>query len=434
MNITEVDIVCLVFLTILFIGALLAEKKYPKTHKIILYSAFFVSVAMSTDNLYLYTGISIILAFALLAKKIIYIPGKCNAVPLVAVLSGFLCFFSVDIMVAWWIVITLFCVIPQKFFIISSEKKTNRTEENKTNKTEEEWVSVDDEHLLEKLSEAYNARTPNKEIRNTDIPYRDSRCIDKYGFYDYSRKVIRLSENEDQWEYQIRSGNLPVYKSLKEDNQSDFFISMKVSGRNGQFIDLKSQRFGDATDALAFARSLRYNLACPCVVRKAETGNGYIVIASNADRYLLEKNESAVKNTYEFRNPFYNVYESTETDEFEEEDEPDDTESPKPYTNGLEYEQYIAMRMRIEGFKNVEVTPASGDFGADIIFEREGVKFCAQCKLYSKPVGIAAVQEVIGAKAHYKCAAAMVITNSTYTEAARQLAKDNAVILVDEFT
>lgn len=426
MSITEVDIVCLVFLAILFVGALTAEKRYPKTHKLVLYSAFFISVAMSTDNLYLYTGISIILAFALLAKKIIYIPGKCNAVPLVAVLSGFLCFFSIDIMVVWWIVITLFCVTPRKFFIILPE--------NKTNKTEEEWVSVDDEHLLEKLSEAYNARTPNKEIRNTDTPYRDFRCIDKYGFYDYSRKSVHLSENEEQWEYQIRSGNLPVYQSLKEDNQSDFFISMKVSGRNGQFIDLKSQRFGDATDALAFARSLRYNLACPCVVRKAETGNGYIVIASSADSYLLEKNESAVKNTYEFRNPFYNVYESTGTDALGEEDELDDTESTKQYTNGLEYEQYIAMRMRSEGFKNVEVTPASGDFGADIIFEREGVKFCAQCKLYSKPVGISAVQEVIGAKAHYKCAAAMVITNSTYTDAAQQLAKENAVILVDEFT
>ncbi len=408
MNITEVDIVCLVFLAMLFIGALSAEKKYPKTHKIILYSAFLVSVAASTDNLYLYTGVSIVLAFALLAKKIIYIPGKCNSVPLVAVLSGFLCFFSIDIMVVWWIVITLFCVTPRKFFVISSTP--------------------------------YENNSPKEFLPKTEIKYEktsgdsDLRDIDDTGYYDYSRKVIRLSENEERWEFQIRSGNLPVYQSLKEDNQSDFFISMKVSGRNGQFIDLKSQRFGDATDALAFARSLRYNLACPCVVRKAETGNGYIVIASSADSYLLEKNESAVKNTYEFRNPFYNVYESPETDEFEEGDEPDDTESPKPYTNGLEYEQYIAMRMRIEGFKNVEVTPASGDFGADIIFEREGVKFCAQCKLYSKPVGIAAVQEVIGAKAHYKCAAAMVITNSTYTEAARQLAKDNAVILVDEFT
>lgn len=426
MNITEVDIVCLVFLSMLFVGALLAEKKYPKTHKIILYFAFFVSVAASTDNLHLYTIVSIVLAFALLINKIIYIPGKCNAVPLVAVLSGFLCFFSIEIMVVWWIVITLFYVTPRKFFIISSE--------NKTNKTEEEWVSGDDENLLEKLSAAYTAQTNSAKTRNTNTPNQDSRYIDKYGYYDYSRKVIRLSENEEQWEFQIRSGNLPVYKSLKEDNQSDFFISMKVSGRNGQFVDLKSQRFGDATDALAFARSLRYNLACPCVVRKSETGNGYIVIASSADSYLLEKNESAVKNTYEFRNPFYNVYESTGTDALEEEDELDDTESTKQYTNGLEYEQYIAMRMRSEGFKNVEVTPASGDFGADIIFEREGVKFCAQCKLYSKPVGISAVQEVIGAKAHYKCAAAMVITNSTYTDAAQQLAKENAVILVDNFT
>lgn len=239
----------------------------------------------------------------------------------------------------------------------------------------------------------------------------------------------RKAEKESQWEFQIRCGNLPVNQSLKEDNRSNYFITMRVIGSDGNFVDLQSMKFGDSMDALTFARDIRHKLYSDCVVRKAESGTAYVVIASEVSTLMLYPYQSNVKKVYEFVNPVYDVYNQSE-----DEDDEECMSAPPKYTTGLEYEQYIAMRMRSEGFKNVEVTPASGDFGADIIFEREGVKFCAQCKLYSKPVGIAAVQEVIGAKAHYKCAFAMVITNSTYTEAARQLAKENAVILVDEFT
>lgn len=430
---TEVVSAALWTILISTVFALAVEKLSHTLGRWLLYFPFLCSCAFSLEDHVLFSALSLVISWIMFAKRMFYYEGnqrKCEFLSVLVMIFGIFGIASSTYFMIWWVLATVCHFIPGHYLAVTVKDPKQKDSKQETDNV---WVSTDDENLLEKLSEAYTAQTSSAETRNTNIPCRDSRCIDKCGYYDYSRQSVHLSETEQQWEMQIRSGNLPVYQSLKEDNQSDFFISMKVSGRSGQFIDLKSQRFGDATNALAFARSLRYNLACPCVVRKAETGNGYIVIASSADSYLLEKNESAVKNTYEFRNPFYNVYESPETDEFEEGDEPDDTESPKPYTNGLEYEQYIAMRMRIEGFKNVEVTPASGDFGADIIFEREGVKFCAQCKLYSKPVGISAVQEIIGAKAHYNCAVAMVITNNTYTDAARQLAKENAVILVDEF-
>lgn len=99
---------------------------------------------------------------------------------------------------------------------------------------------------------------------------------------------------------------------------------------------------------------------------------------------------------------------------------------------GLEYEHYVALQLTAKGFKKVEVTKASGDFGADILaIDSDGTLMCVQCKKYSSPVGIQAVQEVIGAKAYYKGSRAVVITNSSFTTAARELAKKSGVELYE---
>ncbi len=102
--------------------------------------------------------------------------------------------------------------------------------------------------------------------------------------------------------------------------------------------------------------------------------------------------------------------------------------------SGIDYEHFVAEQLSRQGFFNVEVTQASGDFGADIIMsDKNGDKVCVQCKQYSKPVGIKAVQEIIGAKAYYKCQRAMVITTATFTPAAKELAGTSGVELYENF-
>ncbi len=44
-------------------------------------------------------------------------------------------------------------------------------------------------------------------------------------------------------------------------------------------------------------------------------------------------------------------------------------------------------------FKSVEVTRGSGDYGVDVLAEKEGVTYAVQCKRYDGPVGVKAVQE-----------------------------------------
>jgi restriction system protein len=97
---------------------------------------------------------------------------------------------------------------------------------------------------------------------------------------------------------------------------------------------------------------------------------------------------------------------------------------------GTEFEERLAHAFRAGGWR-VSLTPATGDFGADLVLERDGVRTVVQAKRWDDSVGIEAVYEVVGAKAHYGASEAVVVTNFLFTPAAVELADDNGVALVE---
>lgn len=97
---------------------------------------------------------------------------------------------------------------------------------------------------------------------------------------------------------------------------------------------------------------------------------------------------------------------------------------------GEEFEELLKAYFRKSGYK-VELTPKSGDYGADLIVRKNGEKIIVQAKRYKGSVGISAVQEVIGAREYYKGSKALVITNSYFTPAAKELAGKTKVKLWD---
>ena len=99
--------------------------------------------------------------------------------------------------------------------------------------------------------------------------------------------------------------------------------------------------------------------------------------------------------------------------------------------DGINFEDLCGKLLEKNGFTNISVTKSSGDFGADIIAYKEEVKYAIQCKKYSTPVGVCAVQEVIASKSIYDCHVACVLTNNYFTPAAVELAKKNLVLLWD---
>ena len=104
------------------------------------------------------------------------------------------------------------------------------------------------------------------------------------------------------------------------------------------------------------------------------------------------------------------------------------------YNNGYEYEVYCAFKLADRGFRNIEITQKSNDFGADIICESNGIKICVQCKCYSYGnIGVDAIQEVVAALAHYGCHKGVIMTTGTLTPSAIQLAYENNVEIIDNF-
>lgn len=98
--------------------------------------------------------------------------------------------------------------------------------------------------------------------------------------------------------------------------------------------------------------------------------------------------------------------------------------------SGEEFEERLGALFTAMGYA-VRRTGQRGDFGADLVVEREGGRAVVQAKRYRGAVGIEAVQQAVGAARYYEAAGAMVVTNSTCTPAARALASANGVELVE---
>lgn len=97
--------------------------------------------------------------------------------------------------------------------------------------------------------------------------------------------------------------------------------------------------------------------------------------------------------------------------------------------NGMEFEKLCSDILRSLGW-HTSMTKGSGDQGIDIIATKENIVVVLQCKRYSGSVGNKAVQEVLGGKEMIKANFAAVVTNSTYTKSARQLAANSGVMLI----
>jgi restriction system protein len=104
---------------------------------------------------------------------------------------------------------------------------------------------------------------------------------------------------------------------------------------------------------------------------------------------------------------------------------------PMDEMEGHDFEYYCADILKERGFLEVEVTKGSGDFGADILAEKDGVTYAIQCKCYDKPIGVKAVQEVYAGRDYYDRMVGVVMTNQYFTQPAVELARKLNVMLWD---
>ena len=99
--------------------------------------------------------------------------------------------------------------------------------------------------------------------------------------------------------------------------------------------------------------------------------------------------------------------------------------------DGDKFEALIKRLYEGAGY-TAQLTGRTGDQGGDLVVVRADTKKVIQAKLRrNMTVGNDAVQQVIGAKGVYNCPGAVVITNSTFTPEAEELARIHGVELVD---
>ena len=104
---------------------------------------------------------------------------------------------------------------------------------------------------------------------------------------------------------------------------------------------------------------------------------------------------------------------------------------PMDEMEGHDFEYYCAALLESMGFLEVEVTKGSGDFGADILAEKDGISYAIQCKCYDKPIGVRAVEEIYAGRDYYDRMVGVVMTNQYFTQPAVDMAKKLNIILWD---
>lgn len=97
--------------------------------------------------------------------------------------------------------------------------------------------------------------------------------------------------------------------------------------------------------------------------------------------------------------------------------------------NGFQFERFCGNLLRNNGFRNVEVTQGSGDYGIDILAEKDEVTYAIQCKCYSSKIGNKVIQEVYSGKAFYNRMVGVIMTNNYFTQSAIDTAKKTKILL-----
>jgi len=98
-------------------------------------------------------------------------------------------------------------------------------------------------------------------------------------------------------------------------------------------------------------------------------------------------------------------------------------------SDGHAFEGWVTEALVTFGW-DAEVTRRSGDQGIDVLASKNGKNIGIQCKLYGSSVGNKAIQEAYAGKIFYGVDAACVISNTSFTSSARELASATGVRLL----
>jgi len=96
------------------------------------------------------------------------------------------------------------------------------------------------------------------------------------------------------------------------------------------------------------------------------------------------------------------------------------------------FEQEVAKILAAYGFVT-RLTPHTGDYGADILAQRQGITYVVEVKQYASGtlVGRPELQKLQGARLYYRADAMIFVTFGHFSHQAHQYAKRESIRLID---
>ena len=98
--------------------------------------------------------------------------------------------------------------------------------------------------------------------------------------------------------------------------------------------------------------------------------------------------------------------------------------------SGMIFEEFLLAHFKHLGYTGY-LTPKTENYGADLVLQKDEIKVVVQAKRWKNSVGIDAIQQVMVAIKRYDANKGLVVTNSSFTKSAYELANSNAIELWD---
>lgn len=98
--------------------------------------------------------------------------------------------------------------------------------------------------------------------------------------------------------------------------------------------------------------------------------------------------------------------------------------------SGLAFEKLIGSLLARQGYE-VGNLRASNDYGVDLITNKDKERIAVQIKRSKNKITRKAISDAVAGMKYYNCTKAMVVTNSEFTEDAREFARGTECILID---
>lgn len=365
-----------------------------------------------------------------------------------------------------------FFIMPKKYFINSNNENVKNTSLAIKYSEMMSYVSKQMKQQMKHISENFEVGTEKEDILSSNFKF-------KFDVYNYFSDVLIRNAlfciNDVQLMNEMKEHDLSSLKNginsidslflglnglgvIKNFSLEDFytFIGLKQHeynyGRVFEFCDKYEISYEETTEAInIFIAKLEelkedyysnYFVSNPNnplfeVIRNILSKDGANDLAEFLILIIHNSTSMNYKSSIDFSKSLLSIYDETEKAKVKASNFINGVKENETITisdvdsmNGVEFEEFVAKMFDKLGY-TTEVTKASGDQGVDVVAKKDGKVLGIQAKCYSGVVGNHAIMEVVAGMNYYGCNCCMVVTNSTFTAAAKELARANRVELWD---